>query len=79
MGLTQQAAEFFHDPETSGQAEMDEVMDIRRLLRSRGVHVTSSGPACDICQMNPATHVTTEFFVCDAPECIEKEKTHVDR
>jgi hypothetical protein len=72
MGLTKQGEEFFEDPETTGQAALDEIHDIRRALRARGVHVTSSGPSCDFCEMRPATHVSGEFFVCDTVECLKK-------
>lgn len=54
------------------QALIDDAMDMRRLLRSRGIEPGDEPPKCDICDTWTATHVVGQSLVCDKPRCQDK-------
>jgi hypothetical protein len=64
--------------ELASQVEFDEIMDVRRVLRSRGIdpHNMKEAPKCDVCLTWMATHVmqsdTEAYIVCDKPRCQDR-------
>lgn len=60
----------------TSQIIFDNTMDIRRVLRARGIDpgTLDEAPACDVCWSWKATHVQTApsgtlYIVCDKPRC----------